>query len=108
MSRNQNDLNKKVAETLNSLDNWERPNSNPYFFTKLNERIQADKEEKQSGFFSTWLQPALFTLLVFFNVYTVYNFTYEQNTEETEISAYIDLFQSESETNSEDYLSFDQ
>ena len=105
MRKENKNFESEVDKTLKSLDQWQRPSSNPYFFSKLQERIQADKQPVTVGIF-TWLQPAFFALLIAFNLFTIYNFINQPGEENTDLSAYFEDMQLIN--SSEDYLSFDQ
>ena len=53
MKSDKEDIDKKITDTLSSLDNVERAKVTPFFYTRLKARMQ--KEEK--GFWSLFTSP---------------------------------------------------
>lgn len=70
------DIEKEIEKTLDSLDNHERVEASPFFYTKLQERLKKIGEEEVArfSFWNVW-QPALVVVLIFVNVFTLVEFT---------------------------------
>lgn len=95
MKSNKKDIDKKVADTLSSLDDVERAEVSPFFYTRLKARMQ--KEEK--GFWSLFINPqfsmavAGVFLLFCLNFYMMINYEGTNGIKEDEVSAFISDYQ---------------
>jgi hypothetical protein len=67
------DIKKEVDKTLNALNGHQRVAASPYFYTKLQQRLdQATKLEEKATFSLVRLwQPALLSVLLFVNIFTL-------------------------------------
>ena len=63
----------EIDKTLGLLDQKESLPPNPYFYTRIKQRLDEKKRKKFS--FSNSLKPALFTLLLILNLTTVIWYT---------------------------------
>ncbi len=63
----------EVDKTLHSLDNWEPIKANPFFYTRLEQRIKNQQSERQNYIFNLWyiraLQPAFLFCLIIGSIY---------------------------------------
>lgn len=95
MKSNKEDIDKKVADALSSLDDVERAEVSPFFYTRLKARMQ--KEEK--GFWSLFINPqfsmavAGVFLLFCLNFYMMINYKSTNGIKEDEVSAFISDYQ---------------
>ena len=95
MKSNKEDIDKKVADALSSLDDVERAEVSPFFYTRLKARMQ--KEEK--GFWSLFINPqfsmavAGVFLLFCLNFYMMINYKGTNGIQEDEVSALISDYQ---------------
>ena len=73
----------EIDKTLNLLDQKESLPPNPYFYTRIKQRL--DEKKRKEFSISNSLKPALFTLLLVLNVTTIVWYTgSEELTELTE------------------------
>ena len=74
----------EIDAVLNSLDDMQRAEANPFFYTRLKARMESRYSDKGIAGFS-WIKPsfafAVLALLVVFNVFTIIN---KKNTAEQE------------------------
>ena len=95
MKSNKEDIDKKVVDTLSSLDDVERAEVSPFFYTRLKARMQ--KEEK--GFWSLFINPqfsmavAGVFLLFCLNFYMMINYEGTNGIQEDEVSTLISDYQ---------------
>lgn len=75
-------LEKKVEETLRALDDVEQLPHNPYFYTKLQQRLAKEGKEKTSFNWLNLWQPAFFAVLIAINIITFSTFQGEQHSED--------------------------
>ena len=96
-SNQEEDIEKKVADTLSSLDNVERARVNPFFFARMKAKMQAEK----GGFGSLFVSPqfsmavASVILLLCLNFYIMISYEVDNSTQPDEVSAFIDGYQIE-------------
>lgn len=67
---NKNWVEEEVEKTLSSWDDLERIEANPYFFTRLQQRLANEQSPKQL-WSASFLRPALLGILLIINVWTV-------------------------------------
>jgi hypothetical protein len=106
MRRKQN-IEEEVEKTLQALDDYEPVEANPYFLTRLMQRIEEEKKTEEIPKFS-WVkvwQPALITTLVLVNAYTFYHFTIDINSDEG-LSTLIEEYNYNSNPQSDDYANW--
>ena len=76
MKKNNEDLEKKIAKTLESLDHLQRVEANPYLYSKIQERLEASTQ-KNAGYpnWSKQLGLAFLILLMMVNVFTIVQYS---------------------------------
>ena len=95
MKSNQEDIDKKIAKTLSSLDDVERAKANPFFYT----RLKAKMEEEKRGFWALFTIPqfsmavASVFLLLCLNFYLMINYELNASTQTDEVSTFISDYQ---------------
>lgn len=104
MSHKNKDIKKEIERTMNVLDEWKRPDSNPYFITRLNARLK-DKTTVKGMDWAAVLRPTFLGLLVMVNLFTFYNINNNEQEYTPEEVAY--EYWEELESEEEDYLSFE-
>lgn len=86
-------INKEVQMTLESWDNIERYEGNPFLYTRIEQQLRNRKEKKTK---MTW-QPILVAVLVLFNLFTIATvLTSQNNTIYDDIATQYDLKSEES------------
>ena len=110
--RREMNINDEVEKTLQALDGVERMEANPYFYTRLNQRIQDEKTETSRPplIFSKLWQPALLAVLVIFNVYTFVQVDGANGSETAQdgVSVLMQEYQINSSNSSYDYVAIDE
>jgi len=102
------DINEEVEKTLQALDDFEQVEANPYFMTRLMQRIENEKKEEESRPSFSWVtlwQPALFAMLIIVNAYTFYQFSSHSTTDDAGLSTLMDEYSIEQNTSNQDYAS---
>lgn len=95
MKSNKEDIDKKVADTLSSLDNTGRAEVTPFFYTRLKARMQAEEKGFWSLFANTRFSMAVASvfLLLCLNSYVLLNYEVSTGTQPDEVSAFISDYQ---------------
>ena len=62
-------IEQEIRKTLDQFDNAEQLTPNPYFYSRVQARLE--EQHEQQSFFSMVLRPALVTALVAINISTV-------------------------------------
>ncbi|MDX1699102.1 MAG: hypothetical protein R3250_00725 [Melioribacteraceae bacterium] len=85
----------EIDKTLGLLDQKESLPPNPYFYTRIMQRL--DEKKRKEFSFSNILKPALFTLLLVLNLTTIVWYTSpEELTDQTESEiALVDVLKSD-------------
>lgn len=75
--KKQEHISEEVEKTLNSLDNWQPVKTDPFFYTRLQARMQKRQEEHKWAWFfdSALLKPALAVAIVAINVVTLIHYS---------------------------------
>ncbi len=81
MKKKNEDLEKKIEETMESLDHLQRVEANPYLYHKIQERLQASaqKNVRQSNW-NKQLGFAFLVLLMTVNVFTILQYNRTNST----------------------------
>ena len=81
-------INERVRQTLAELERVENIEPGPHFYARLQNRLQSDPQRGglAQSFLQPrfWLKPALFAVLVIFNIFTLARFI--DNREESQLS----------------------
>ena len=95
MGSNKEDIDKKVADTLSSLDNMERARATPFFYTRLKARMQMEERGFWSLFANTGFSMAVagVFLLLCINSYVMLNYDVGTGNQQDEVSAFINDYQ---------------
>lgn len=91
------DLDKKVEETLEILSGLDRTGTDPFFFSRLEERMNRREESSLFRFLNSWPVPmktAFYTLLILFAVNTasVIHFSTLERSVDSELDAFADEY----------------
>lgn len=106
MRRSKKNIKEEVELTLRSLDNVERVESNPFFYTKLQQRIENEKSLEKTSSFSwnkLW-QPALVIALIAVNTFTFYSLSTSSDTTDDGVSLLMNEYNIQASSNEYDYL----
>ncbi|PIQ50000.1 MAG: hypothetical protein COW03_01950 [Cytophagales bacterium CG12_big_fil_rev_8_21_14_0_65_40_12] len=106
--KNEQDIAQKIEETMKSLDGIQAAELNPFFFTRLQARMERDIAPSYGRFAflaNMKLNLAMLVVVLMFNVASVV-FISAQNSESTESKTALEMFTEEysSSTSSYDYL----
>lgn len=106
--KNEQDIAQKIEETMKSLDGIQPAELNPFFFTRLQARMERDIAPSYGRFAflaNMKLNLAMLVVVLMFNVASVV-FISAQNSESTESKTALEMFTEEysSSTSSYDYL----
>ena len=73
MKEQNNKIEQEVKQTMTSLDRRKRLEGNPWLITRIQQRISESDSQTSSGQFSLGrLQPLVFVVLLFVNIWTAY------------------------------------
>jgi hypothetical protein len=75
MDKRQDKIHWEVQKTMDSLDQFQRLEGNPYLYTRIKQKMAA-QAAPSAGYLLDWLQPLALLLLLLVNiwsVHTVYN-----------------------------------
>ncbi len=95
MKSNQEDIDKKIERTLSSLDHMERASVNPFFYTRLKAKMEAEKRGFRALFTIPQFSMAVASvfLLLCLNFYVVISYEYDASTQADEVSTFISDYQ---------------
>ena len=98
MKSNKEAIDKKIADTLSSLNHVKRARVKPFFYTRLKARMQ----QGEKGFWSLFLNPQLIMavasvfLLLCLNFYVVINYESGYSTQSDGFSAFMNDYRIDS------------
>ena len=95
MKSNQEDINRKLADTLSSLDDVKRAKINPFFYTRLKARLGGGKKVSRPWFTSPQLSMAVAAVFLLFclNFYLFINYSAENGAQTDQVNAFIEAYQ---------------
>ncbi len=78
---NINTIENEVEKTLDSLNNFKKITTDPFFYTRLMVRLEKENEPHwiTQIFEYRWLKPVFITLIILINIIAVVEFTYYNN-----------------------------
>ena len=88
--KNKQEIQRKVEETLNSLDGVQRAMANPFLFTHIKQKLDNDEKSLWIGVFSFINKPAVaisaIVITILINAFVFFEFRFEtaETTEESE------------------------
>ena len=86
-----NDIKKEVEKTLDVLNDHERIEASPFFYTKLQERIKREEEDQRPMFSSLYiLQYVIIVIFIFVNIFTTVKLINQNN--ENEINLLVEEY----------------
>ncbi len=106
-------IEEEVEKTLQALDDHQPIEANPYFMTRLMQRIENEKAEAEAEaeaaklnfkWSKVW-QPALFAMLIVVNLFTFYNLSSNTNENDTGVSVLAKEYNYNNSDASMDYAS---
>lgn len=104
---NEQKIKTEVDKTLASLDDERSLKGNPYFYTRLNEKINhLENQKRTKKFVSIPLKPAFLVIFLILNILTAVLISDIQSSKSLEISSYYQKVIQNEYSSSSDYYNF--